>query len=476
MLARPSEVTISTTGERVDGFHALPSQAQAVRQWLTITMCGGDVAAAPSRHLLDDVDIISFGRGEREATRDFVDGMRRLVLRIPDRMMSADHARMLRAQGRWMLADPASKNGTLIAGRPTRCGVVESGDIIELGRTVILFDESPVQINAPADQILFATRQRELASFHPDLVIAAESIAMIAPSNVPVLFHGESGTGKEVYARVLHELSGRAGPLVAVNCGALAPSLLEAELFGHRRGAFSGALADRTGFVRSAAGGTLFLDEICELSPAGQVALLRVLQEREVVPVGDSQPVRVDVRVCAASQSPLLRHVEAGTFRNDLYARLLGYELRLPQLRERSADSGYLVDLLLARMAPQAQLTPAAMRGLIAYNWPRNIRELERCLATALVLARNQRIGLEHLPGAVQAAAERGRIDPTAANAGTPPDGGDDPLRRELVAKLREHRGNVSAVARDLGKHREQIQRWIRRYQLDPNPFRRSDD
>jgi DNA-binding NtrC family response regulator len=281
-----------------------------------------------------------------------------------------------------------------------------------------------------------------------------------------------------VYADVLHAASRRTGPLVAVNCGALSPTLLEAALFGHRRGAFSGATADRPGFVRSADKGTLFLDEITELSPAGQIALLRVLQEHEVVAVGDTTPVPIDIRVCAASHRPLLVEVEAGRFRSDLYARLLGYELRIPPLRERVADLGYLIASLLRRQpSPSPRpvtFTPEALRAMLAYPWPRNVRELERCLATALVLGGGGEIDVAHLPVQVRSGAV-GPVPavpadelPTASE-----DAADAALRSALAAKLAEHRGNISAVARDMSRHREQIQRWIRRFAFDIDAFRR---
>jgi DNA-binding NtrC family response regulator len=248
--------------------------------------------------------------------------------------------------------------------------------------------------------------------------------------------------------------------------------LLEAELFGHRKGAFSGATSDRPGYVRAADGGTLFLDEIASLSEAGQVALLRVLQENEVIAVGDTRPVSVDLRVCAASQRPLVEEVEAGRFRSDLYARLLGYELRLPPLRERRGDLGHLVGSLLRRLSSHpVELTPAAMRCLIEYEWPRNVRELERSLATALVLADGGTLDTAHLPAAITA-QRRVRSDdgpPAAADDGLH----DAAIRVQLAAKLTEHRGNVTAVARDLGKHREQIKRWIRRFGFDIDLFRR---
>jgi DNA-binding NtrC family response regulator len=465
-IANMSEMTLS------DSFGRSPQPARETAIALTLVVQASDPTAPPARHLLDGVDEVVFGRGPRSATRDNVGGTRRLVIRIPDPFMSSDHGRLVRVQGRWMIEDPRSKNGVVVAGRATRVAPVETGDVLEVGHAVFLLESARTLPGAAGDSELVSSAWDHplLASFHPDLEAGHAELRRFAPSTIPVLLHGETGTGKEVYASTLHDRSRRKGPFVAVNCGALTPTLLEAELFGHKRGAFSGATADRPGFVRSADGGTLFLDEITELSPAGQVALLRVLQEGEVVAVGDTQAVPVDVRVVAASQRPLLEDVEAGRFRSDLYARLLGHELHLPPLRERITDLGYLIASLLRRLSTEpVTLSPAAARAMIAYGWPRNIRELERCLASSLVLADRGKIDASHLPAAVRSG---GPVRPTTAPADAM-DPEDEALRTRLAAKLTEHRGNVSAVARDLDEHREQIQRWIRRFQLDVDGFRR---
>jgi transcriptional regulator with GAF, ATPase, and Fis domain len=442
---------------------------------LVVLMHGDDLRLSPSRHSLAGIDVVAFARGERAAIRDRVDGLARLLVRIPDGVMSAEHGRLVRVQARWMLDDPSSKNGATIAGRASRCAMLAPGELLELGHTTFALARLHRPADAPADAILDAADP--LASLHPDLVAARDAIDRIATSDLPVTLVGESGTGKEVYAQAIHGRSGRGGPLIAVNCGALSASLLEAELFGHRKGAFSGATADRPGYVRAAHRGTLFLDEINELSPAGQVALLRVLQEREVVPVGDAVPIGVDVRVCVASQRTLLSEVESGRFRSDLYARLLGYELHLPPLRERPHDLGALIARLALRHAParSVAISPSAARALFSYTWPRNIRELERCLARALVLAPAGPLELAHLPDAVASGAS-GRIPGAllapAAEAAPGEELGDG-LRERLAAKLVEHRGNVSAVARDFGKQREQIHRWMKRFGFDPEAFRR---
>ena len=293
----------------------------------------------------------------------------------------------------------------------------------------------------------------------------------MAPTRVPVVLQGETGTGKELAARALHVWSGRAGPFVAVNCGALPEPLAESELFGVRRGAYTGASEDRPGLVRASSGGTLLLDEVGELPPGVQVKLLRVLQENEVAPVGSPQPVRVDLRVVAATHRDLEGLVEAGTFRRDLFARLTGLEVELPPLRERRGDLGLLVPALLRRAGAPAglQFSREAMRALFRWEWPHNVRELEKALALSVALAGGGRVELDHLPEPVRSAPEptpEAPADPSTLSAA------DLERRTRLIALLREHGGNISAVARQMGVARMQIQRWCRRFQVDPASFR----
>ena len=224
-------------------------------------------------------------------------------------------------------------------------------------------------------------------------------------------------------ARAIHELSGRRGAFVGVNCGALPQALIEDELFGHRRGAFTGAVDDRPGLVRSAEGGTLFLDEIGELPAASQVAFLRVLQEREVVPLGSDRPIKVDIRLCAATLRDLDELVASGRFRRDLHARLFDLTIELPPLRERRADLGLLVRALLARIpgGAGARFAPAALRALVRHDWPSNIRELEKALRGAVARASGEAIELRHLP-------EAARREPRDAPVDVDPRAPDAPI------------------------------------------------
>ena len=220
---------------------------------------------------------------------------------------------------------------------------------------------------------------------------------------------------------------------------------------------------DRKGLVRGAEGGTLFLDEIGDLPLGAQTALLRVLQESEVTPLGSSRPVKVDFRLVTATHRDLRSMALEGRFRSDLLARLSGFSLKLPPVRERREDLGIFISSLMGRMpsrgAARLRFTTEAGRALLLYDWPLNVRELERCLASASALAGDEPIDVHHLPPAV--------VD------GPPPEPGGSDRREELVALLREHSGNVAAVGRVLGKARMQIHRWIKRYEIDLNELRR---
>jgi two-component system response regulator HydG len=237
-------------------------------------------------------------------------------------------------------------------------------------------------------------------------------VELVAPTESTVLIQGESGTGKEVIAGYIHRLSARADePFLSINCGALPESLLESELFGHVRGAFTGAVRDKHGLFAAARGGTFFLDEIGETTPATQVKLLRVLQEREMIPVGGTEPVPVDIRLIAATNRDLESEVRSGGFRTDLYYRLNVVGIHLPPLRERREDIPLLADAFLTRAAAERgqtrrSLSPEALQCVLAYDWPGNVRELENALERAAVLARGEVIAAELLPERVR---EHGR-------------------------------------------------------------------
>ncbi|MCE9576501.1 MAG: sigma 54-interacting transcriptional regulator [Deltaproteobacteria bacterium] len=435
---------------------------------LVLSMRCDQPTAAPSRHRLDGLDEVRFGRGPALVERDV--RARRLTIRLPDPRMSSDHGRLVREGDTWVLDDPASKNGCVWNGTLTRRELLGDGDVLELGHTFFLMRVASPAPGAPdLDALALAPAAPELVTFAGGLAESYARLARVGPTDVPVLIVGETGTGKELVARAVHTLSGRRGPFVAVNCGALPETLVEAELFGARKGAFSGATGDRPGLVRGADGGTLFLDEIAELRASSQAAFLRVLQEHEVLPLGETRAIKVDVRFCAATHRHLDDMVKAGGFRDDLYARLYGYTIELPPLRARREDLGLLVRALLLRRpgGERATFTPAAVRLLFAHDWPHNVRELEKTLAAAVALADGRAIDVGDLGDLAR------RVATARPVATTAPLTGDDALRARLRALLETHQGNIAAVARAIGKDRMQIHRWARRLAIDLDAYRR---
>jgi DNA-binding NtrC family response regulator len=293
------------------------------------------------------------------------------------------------------------------------------------------------------------------------------SVRRVAPQDTSVLVTGETGTGKELVARAVHELSPRAtAPFVAVNCGALGDGVLESELFGHVKGAFTSAVRDRAGVFESAHGGTIFLDEVGEMSATVQQRLLRVLQEREVTRVGSSRPVRVDVRVVAATNRNLAELVESARFRPDLYYRLAVFPVVVPPLRERRAD----VPLLIAHAIEQLrERVPAAtelacsgfaIRLMRNYDWPGNVRELMSVVERAAVDAGFGRIEAQHLPAELRAGAESGAEPRYRATRSA------DDERDAIVAALERTDGAIARAAELLGMGRTTLWRKLKHYGL----------
>ncbi|WP_405282586.1 sigma-54 dependent transcriptional regulator [Gaopeijia maritima] len=293
-----------------------------------------------------------------------------------------------------------------------------------------------------------------------------EAVRQVAPTETTVLVQGETGTGKELLARAVHDLSDRAGgPFVPVNCAGLAEGVLESELFGHVRGAFTGAVADREGLFAAARGGTLFLDEVGDVSLALQQRLLRVLQEREVTPVGSSRARKVDVRVVAATHRDLRDEVARGRFREDLYYRLDIFRIDVPPLRARRADIPLLVEAALVRLRersprdPPSAVSPLAMRLLRAHDWPGNVRELFAVLESAAIRARGLRIEGQHLPAAIRdpggEGGDGGRESRYQASS-------DADERAAILAALDEAAGSRSRAAELLGMSRTTLWRRMR--------------
>ena len=318
-----------------------------------------------------------------------------------------------------------------------------------------------------ADEPAQSAPAHGLVGKHPAMIEVYKSIGAIAASNAPVLIHGETGTGKELVARAIHGTSARHdAPFVAVNCTAVPKELLESELFGHVKGAFTGAALDRRGKFDSARGGTLFLDEIGDTDLAFQAALLRVLQENEYYPVGSDQPRTADVRIITATHRPLREMVEEGTFRRDLFYRLQVIEIELPPLRERRSDIPHLVKHLLATASETAGVTPPVvppdvMEDLVWRDWLGNVRELRNVITRAVILKRGASLTLRDVGGGASAAWRGEQVEPMTLEGVR-----SSVERRHVQTVLHDTAGNKSQAARVLGISRPTLDRLIRDHEL----------
>lgn len=351
-----------------------------------------------------------------------------------------------------------------------------------------------VQVGALRRDLARRDRFNEIIAASPVMVEVFRLMESAAFSSIPVLLEGETGTGKELVARAIHRASPRAdGPFVAVNCAALPEALLESELFGHRRGAFTGAADDQPGLFRAAGGGVILLDEIGEMPRAMQAKLLRVLQESEVTPIGDTRPVKVNVRVISATNRDLSAALAAGAFREDLYYRLAVFPIRLPPLRERREDIPLLAARFLELAAERHRkslrgLGPGVVELLIRAPWPGNVRELQNEMERAAALAADgEAVSVEHLSPGLRAAAASASIGvaapaasitsparhpatvtdemPMAASAAPSLADVRAAAERQYIAEvLGRHRGNVSRAATALGVSRVALQKKMKRY------------
>ncbi len=446
--------TFESTSESAEDIAEVP-----LAHVLTLLLQCDDPASGSDVYMLDRTTELTVGRGDRRR----LDGA---TLTVADKRISSQHARFTREGQRFRVRDLGSANGIRVGGARASDQLLEPGDVIQIGHTLFAYEHKRFEERVP-----FTAGQRtRLVTLSPSYARRLTQLVRVARTPIPVLLLGESGTGKEVLARLTHETSGRPGAFIAVNCGAIPENLVESHLFGHRKGAFSGAVRDEVGLVRAADGGTLFLDEIGDLPPPSQAALLRMLQEGEVLPVGATRAEKVQVRIIAATHRSLTQMQVAGTFRSDLYARLSGYVFEVPTLAERREDLGQLIGELLSKEAPPRAIRADAVSQLLRYDWPLNVRELVQALQTASALTPDGIIRAEHLPRAIQSCELPLRLAPPAeAPSQRALTREERALRDEVATRLEAHDGNVSAVAREMGKARQQVQRWIRRFDLKSN-------
>jgi transcriptional regulator with GAF, ATPase, and Fis domain len=405
------------------------------------------------------------GRGEASALALESDGK-----------LSREHCSVELGPRGWVLRDRNSRNGTFCNGEPTRAHDLVAGDVVRIGDHVLLYQE----LSSDAAQALLSDRRdvAELQGNSPALALLRQWVEAKAESADPVLILGETGVGKELVARALH--TRRAGaeraPFVGINCAALPHGLAEAELFGHTRGAFTGAAQARIGLFREAGAGTLFLDEIGELPPALQATLLRALETRELRPVGSDKAITFEARIVAATNRDLDLELGRGGFRSDLFARLMTHVIVVPPLRQHKDDIlPLLTSFLASQGASSARPTPDAAEALLTYGWPRNVREL-RQLGTRLAALRDGRnsIALECLPREI-AAGPAARRPPEPAAALNVPEALLEiprdcvPSKSELLAVLAVLEHNMTRVAEFFGKDRRQVYRWCERFGITTN-------
>ncbi len=368
--------------------------------------------------------------------------------------------------------DLGSRNGSRVDGHRVhgdRTEGLADGSVLRLGDVLLVYERGPwvgTEDDEAVDHEAVFGRAARMVELRRRLAAAARD-----PS--PILLVGETGTGKELVAREVHRLSGRRGPFVALNCAALSPQLVESQLFGHKKGAFTGADTAHDGYFRAADGGTLFLDEVGELPRELQPKLLRVLQEREVQPVGDPRPVKVDVRVVSATLRDLSAMTGEDRFRLDLYARLSPWELSVPALRDRRVDLLAFIGRLAARwqrergheVVPPVIEANAAERILLS-DWPDNLRGLDRLVHRA---AGDPGQPIDVAPPRLERPARRSVAEPGSEGGRAP-----KPSKEELERVLGDHDGSVRATAKHFGRDRRQIYRWMEQYGLRDQDEERS--
>lgn len=388
-----------------------------------------------------------------------------------DPSVSRRHAEITRDSANWFVKDCGSRNGVFVNGQQVDGGrLLNDGDVIRVGHTLLLFCYGPEAARI-ADN--------ELIGNSAAISDVRHRIRSVAPHEHSVLITGETGTGKEVVARSIHMHSSRRGDFVAVNCGAFSEGVLESELFGHMKGAFTGATANSEGLFRAAHKGTLFLDEVGEMPPELQVKLLRALEIRAVRPVGGTREVPVDARVVAATNRDLVAQVREGAFRSDLYARLAQWPIKLPPLRERRDDIPSLVAHLLGRLGSgEKAMELELMESLLLEAWPLNVRGLLNVLSianvssgpgSALLMTSEVRSALEAQRALAEAVGGEAPkpVAETVKHPFPPP---TEAIRDALVAS----RGNLTTAARSLGCSRQQLYRLINSRGLDLDELRGS--
>jgi len=385
---------------------------------------------------------------------------------VGDSLVSPKHCLIEKKTEQYMIRDLDSENGTYVNELPVKQRLLEQGDRIILGNSLFVFvtDEDQYALLAQ----YYQEAEYGLIGESPRMKEIHRSVLRVGPTNSTVLVRGESGTGKELLAHAIHLNSPRKNlPFVAINCAALSGQLLESELFGHEKGSFTGAFARKKGKLEFAEGGTVFLDEVGELEPELQAKLLRMLETLEFERVGGIRPIRINIRLLAATNSNLEEAIEAGTFRADLYYRLAVVILTMPPLRECREDIPILTSNFIARCCKRSGrrimgISSEARAMMMQYDWPGNVRELQNALEHAVVLGEEDVIQPGDLPRSV---SESGRKAPEAI-----PDYRESikSLKKKLILQaVRQAEGNRTLAAKALGLHPNHLHRLIRNLHLE---------
>jgi len=400
---------------------------------------------------------------------------------LADETVSRVHFEIVRDAKGYLVRDMKSTNGTFLDSAEVKEAYLRAGSVIKAGEVELKFTPFEERI-----EILPSEKEAlgEMVGRSPAMREIFGLIEKIAPTDATVLIEGETGTGKDMIARTLHQLSPRADkPFIVVDCGAVAGTLIESELFGHEKGAFTGASAARQGAFELAAGGTIFLDELGELSLDLQPKLLRVLEQRELRRVGGTKTLKVDLRVIAATRKDLRSEVEKGKFREDLYFRLNVVPITAPSLRERREDIPLLIDSMLKKLAPDgAHLTDSTRAALMAHDWPGNVRELRNVIERALALGADPGMLVAPL-GDTGSSSNKGvqlkdaiEFEPGVSFRDTKEKWNELFERRYLTWLIKRADGNISKAARDADMDRKYLHKLLRKYGITDQSGGDDDD
>ena len=472
---------------------------------LTYVLRYDDLLAGEDRTfiILDEVSTLRIGRAE-SGSGHALQG--RDSLHIDDSLVSSHHAELLAKKDKVLIVDHGSRNGTFVNGARIQERVLADGDLIEIGRSLLCYRRTDAQLGRTLADSAAPHFLGPVRTHSPEVLQLSRNLRAIAPTRESVLILGETGTGKEIVAATLHAQSGRSGALRVIDCGAIPESLFESELFGHRRGAFTGAIETHVGEIVRAQHGTLFLDEVANMSMSAQAKLLRVLEDGQVTAVGATKKESLDVRWIAATNVDLF---ESPSFRYDVLQRLTGFVAWLPPLRERREDLGALTAHLLQKAGvTRAAMTVAAGRQFYNGKFAGNIRQLRNELRSATALAGERPIELCHLPSDATRGASRlpesARSHPSGLTPQAPssapaaqntqsaqgPHSAQSPLWpqpgnvathtrtppdiAQISSALTSTQGNVVRAAGLLQTHPKQLYRWLDRLKIPLKQFRKS--